>query len=1065
MPGSLRIALVALAALALLVCDGGWALADEPLRRVLVLLSERRELPGNALFEESLRAALASALNGSVEIYSESLDVSRFSSPGDRQAQVDFLRRRYADKKLDLVISVGEPALEVVARYGGQLFPATPIVASAAPQQSVAALPPTITSVIPRVQMRTTFEVALRLHPNTRRAVVVAGTSPYDRIHAARARRELQDMAPGLEIAELGEGPMARVLEAAAAQPRDTVIFYLHILRDGDGRQIVPSDGLARIASVANAPIYGLYETYLGHGIVGGHVYSFSAAAQQVADVAVDVLRGERPGDGGPLTPDTNVYAFDWRQLTRWGIDERLLPAGSIVRYRERSMWDLYRGYIVGGAAALVLQAALIVGLLANRAQRRRAQRALRERLRFETLVSDLSASFITLPVHEIDGELEKALRRIVEDLDIDRASLATIDGRRRDTIVLTHSWAREGVDRVGRSLEVKEFPWIGARLRAGETVAVSRLSELPDEAETDRRAFAGHATRSFAAIPLMVEGSPIGALAFSTTRGERAWADELVQRLRLVADVFANALARRRAASAARESEDRFRLLADTAPLMIWMTGHDGRRTYFNRRWLDMTGRQADEDVGEAWIETVHPDDRALTAELYRVAVAERRSFTIDYRLRRRDGEDRWILDHGVPRIAEDGAFAGYVGSIIDITALNTALRAVLESNALRSAIFGSLYGQVMAIDRQGVILAVNQAWTSLQEEAGADSGCVSVGVNYLDVCLRAVAGGDATAEQALQAVNAVLLGESNGTRLEYACQTPSGERWFEMAIEPFHRPDGGAVISYIDITRRRQAEEEARRQREELAHALRVTTLGELSASFAHEINQPLAAIVTNAQATVRLLKRRGIEHADVFEALTDIAADARRASEIIRRLRALSRKEHAPQTGLDLNALVDDVVSLLRHELSRRNITVVRVSDPFVPPIAGDPVQLQQVLMNLVVNATEAIDRGGDTGRRIVITTSHRPPDVVEIAVRDSGVGVRQAELERMFERFVSSKPGGLGMGLSISRSIVEAHGGRIRAAVNPDQGLTLYVELVCESGTPSAGRVAHAPGVLG
>jgi PAS domain S-box-containing protein len=1065
MPSSLKTTLFALIALALLP-SGVAAVPDEPHHRVLVLLSERRELPGNAAFEESFRAALASAPSGPVEVYAESLDVARFSSPGDRQAQVDFLRQRYADKKLDLVITVGEPALAVVAKHGGTIFPATPVVASSAPSPSVGSLPPTITSVIPRVQMRPTFELALRLHPRTRRVVVVAGTSPYDRIYAAQARRELRETAPGLEIAELGDGPMARVLEAAAAQPPNTVILYLHMLRDGDGRQVVPRDALAQIASVANAPIYGLYETYIGHGIVGGHVYSFTAAAEQVASVALGILRGERPGDGGPMTPTANVYAFDWRQLTRFGVDERLLPANSIVRYRERSVWDLYHRYIAGGVALLVLQAGLIAGLLVNRAQRRRAQRALRERLRFETLVSDLSAAFITLPVHEVDGEVEKALRRIVEELDLDRASLLKIDGRRRDTILVTHSWTREGIDPIVRLLETKEFPWTGARLQAGNPVVASRLSELPDEAEIDRRAYARYATRSFAAIPLMVEGSPIGALVFDTIRRERAWPDELVQRLRLLADVFANALARRRAASAARESESRFRLLADTAPLMIWMAGPDGRRTYFSRRWLDMTGRPADEDIGEAWIESVHPDDRTLAAELYRAAVAERRSFTIDYRLRRHDGEDRWILDHGVPRIAEDGAFAGYVGSIIDITALNTALRAVLESNALRSAIFGSLYGQVMAIDRRGVILAVNQAWTSLQEQTGAAPERVGVGANYLDVCLRAVADGDPMAGQALQAVNAVLTGESDGARLEYACRTPAGERWFEMAVEPFHRPEGGAVISYIDITRRRQAEEEARRQREELAHTLRVTTLGELSTSFAHEINQPLAAIVTNAQATIRLLERRGIEYADAFEALSDIAADARRASDIIRRLRALSRKEHAPQTGLDANALVDDVVSLLRHDFNRRNITVLRVSDPFVPSIAGDPVQLQQVLLNLLVNASEAIDRGGDgTVRRIVITTSHRPPDVVEIAVRDTGVGARQAELERMFERFVSSKPGGLGMGLSISRSIVEAHGGRIRAAVNPDHGLTLHVGLPCESSTPSAGRVAHTPGVLG
>jgi PAS domain S-box-containing protein len=504
---------------------------------------------------------------------------------------------------------------------------------------------------------------------------------------------------------------------------------------------------------------------------------------------------------------------------------------------------------------------------------------------------------------------------------------------------------------------------------------------------------------------------------------------------------------------SAARESEDRFRLLADTAPLMIWMSEPDGRRTYFNRRWLDMTGRHLDEDLADGWVDSVNPDDRKAAYEAYRQAVAERRSFTIDYRLRRQDGEDRWILDHGVPRIGEDGAFVGYVGSVIDITALNTALQAVLESNALRSAIFGSLYGQVAAVDRDGVIIAVNHSWTRFAEENADPTRGLSVGANCVEVWRQAAAAGDSDAFRAFEAVTAVLNGKKDDVRLEYACRSEAGERWFEMAVEPFRRPEGGAVISYIDITRRRNAEEDARRQREDLAHAQRVTTLGELGTSLAHEVNQPLAAIVTNAQAAIRLLERQGIGSPDVSEALKDMAADARRASAIIQRLRALSRKEHAPQGGLDLNNLIDDVVSLLRHDFMRKQITVLRVFDPVVPTVAGDPVQLQQVILNLLVNAGEAIARADGGKREVAIATTHRAPGLVEIAVRDSGVGVKESELARMFERFVSTKPGGLGMGLAISRSIVEAHGGRIRAAVNPDRGLTVYVELPCE-GAPAA-----------
>src|SRR5262249_25142400 len=312
------------------------------------------------------------------------------------------------------------------------------------------------------------------------------------------------------------------------------------------------------------------------------------------------------------------------------------------------------------------------------------------------------------------------------------------------------------------------------------------------------------------------------------------------------------------------------------------------------------------------------------------------------------------------------------------------------------------------------------------------------AAGVRSRDASGGAAGAGAGDAARVLEAITTVLTGKQEDARLEYACRVQSVERWFEMTVEPFRRPDGGAVISYIDITRRRHAEDESRRQREELAHAQRVTTLGELSASLAHEINQPLAAIVTNAQAAMRLLERAGIVHADVSDSLTDIAADAQRASAIIRRLRALSRKEHTPQRGLDLNEIIDDVVTLLRYDLARKNITLVHTAYPVVPLVSGDPVQLQQVILNLVVNASEAIGIAPDGPREIRIITAPRAAGGVEVRVRDTGVGAKPSELERMFERFVSTKPGGLGMGLAISRSIVEAHGGRIVAEANPDRG---------------------------
>jgi two-component system sensor kinase FixL len=241
------------------------------------------------------------------------------------------------------------------------------------------------------------------------------------------------------------------------------------------------------------------------------------------------------------------------------------------------------------------------------------------------------------------------------------------------------------------------------------------------------------------------------------------------------------------------------------------------------------------------------------------------------------------------------------------------------------------------------------------------------------------------------------------------------------------------------------RRAEGEARRERGELAHVLRVATLGEMTAALAHEINQPLAAIRTNAQAARRLLGAAPAQPAEVQEALADIAEDAERASQIIRRLRALFRKEHEKRVAVDINALIHDVVDLLRADTERKGIVVRFARGEPPPSVLGDPVQLQQVVLNVVVNACEAIEAREIGPRVIVIETTQPDRGRLAIAVRDSGIGVKESELERIFEHFVSTKPQGLGMGLAISRSIVAAHGGRIWATANTDVGLTVHVEL--------------------
>jgi C4-dicarboxylate-specific signal transduction histidine kinase len=254
-----------------------------------------------------------------------------------------------------------------------------------------------------------------------------------------------------------------------------------------------------------------------------------------------------------------------------------------------------------------------------------------------------------------------------------------------------------------------------------------------------------------------------------------------------------------------------------------------------------------------------------------------------------------------------------------------------------------------------------------------------------------------------------------------------------------------------------RREAQVETEMLRKELAHVGRVSVMGQLSASLAHEVNQPLCAIALNAEAVRRTLDGRAPTRFDMRAALDDIVLHSRRASAIIGRMRALFRNETTERRPLDVNATIGDVTTLVHGEVARHGIALSYALDASLPPVQGDVVQLQQVMLNLLVNACEALEAAEAGQRALTITTARREPGHVEISVRDTGPGVAGHDTERLFAPFVTSKPNGLGMGLAICRSIVESHGGRIWATRNDDRGLTVHVVLPVEGiGAPAPPR---------
>jgi len=373
--------------------------------------------------------------------------------------------------------------------------------------------------------------------------------------------------------------------------------------------------------------------------------------------------------------------------------------------------------------------------------------------------------------------------------------------------------------------------------------------------------------------------------------------------------------------------------------------------------------------------------------------------------------------------------------------TAMEDALRA---SEGMKSAILSSLTNGVAVLDSNGIIIAVNPSWTM----EGAN-----IGNNYVAAWAKATSVAALSSGDAAAGVAAVLARARDSFAVEYTTRDTAGERWYSMVAVPLNFPDGGAVVSHTDVTEWKRAEMNAQRSRHELAHFSRVSTMGAIAASLAHELTQPLTAILSNAQAARRFLSADAPDLPEVRNILGDIVEDDKRAGEVIDRLRELLRKGETEVVLLDLNALVKDVVKLLGSDALIRRVTMDLDISPEPLIVTGDRIQLQQVVLNLLVNAMEAMADCPADERIVSVHTERCDRETVRVSVRDTGPGIRNGDEDLLFEPFYTTKVTGMGMGLSISRAIVEAHGGRIEATNNVVRGATFSFAMRLGNGKPA------------
>jgi PAS domain S-box-containing protein len=706
--------------------------------RVLILFSNDRLLPANQEMERGLRSAFEEDGEiAAVDLFAEFLDAVRFPQPGQSAAMEDFLRDRHRDTPPVAWIALGPQALDFLMERRDSLFPGTPIVFGGMDVEQLASQANTADTADMAGRpmdwsLAPLLERLPKMRPQVRRVLLVSGAADFDRARHEQALIQTEPFKRRYLIeSSLGE-PLDVLMERVSKLPADSLVIYLTYFRTPDGSTLLPRTVARWLAEKSRVPVLCSYETYLGTGVLGGAMVPFVEEGRAIGEIARRVVEGEDADSIGILPAGKPRWIIDERAMRRHGWTARGLPAGAEIRYRKPSLWEAHRLAVLAGVSALLLQSALIIGLLAARARQRRA-------------------------------ENEKQLSE-------------------------------------------------------------SKFSKV------------------FAASPVSI--------------------------------------------SIIRQS--------------------DGRIVDANPAWERTTGVARDQALGRTHLEL---------------------GFGFE--------------GSGEPRYLE------YLAS----------------GKPLRD--------------------------------------------------------------------------------FEQRLRMPDGtSRLLSVSTELVQLHGGPCYISMAkDITEVQEAEE----ARLKLQQASRLGMLGELTASIAHEVNQPLGAILSNADAAAMLMEQPQPPLDEIREILSDIRRDDMRASEVIRHVRSMVASGGTQCVPLDPGGLVRGVAAMVRHDCRRRSIALDCEIADNLPAIRGEKVRIEQVMLNLLLNAMDSLEEAEPSKRRIRMAAGLTDGSMVDISVADTGPGISPDLIGRIFENFFTTKNEGMGLGLALSRSIAESHGGQLLAGNNPGGGACFHLIL--------------------
>lgn len=472
-----------------------------------------------------------------------------------------------------------------------------------------------------------------------------------------------------------------------------------------------------------------------------------------------------------------------------------------------------------------------------------------------------------------------------------------------------------------------------------------------------------------------------------------------------------------------------------DAIPVLAWTAGPDGDADFFNRSWVAFSGLSSEESVALGWLQVLHPDDRERILQEWKAAVETGEPIEMEVRLRRADGEFLWYLARAIPVRDAEGRILKWYGTSTEIDARRKQEHQVRES--------AESYSQIL--DRVPAMLFTTTAQGELEFVNGPLLRYFGTGLEALQAWKQAahLHPDDLPHTIALWS-HAVSAGEP--CIIEHRMRRHDGVyRWFQFHAVP-HRDGDGRVVrwfgSITDLDDGKRKDAELRAMEARLSNAAKMAAVSQLSAAIAHEVSQPLAAVVANGDACARWLRTDPPNIERALHSLERVGRDAAASADVVQRIRLLFQRGPLFKEPLNLNAVTTEVLQMLYEEIQHSGVIATQQLDPGLPTVQGDRVQIQQVLLNLLRNAIEAM-APLDGVTRTLSVSSKREGEEATILVTDSGPGLSNPHI--IFQPFFTTKRTGMGMGLAISKTIVEAHGGRLIATSQPGAGATFALVL--------------------